>query len=410
MIKKITYLKPTPPEPTFEKPHIQLDWLWGRYVQRYKNKKTRDACLARLEAYKRVMTEVHGYDDRLVKDNRFYLSVHWDYFALYNAEKYWRSRGLSSQTIHSYIKALRNLMQYAARNGLTSVVEFLDPRVNAGKRETKRREAYDDQELEFIRKVISPTIKYVTRILAGYKPTGVGTDPRSGKAWRDSAHKSSGKWIRFDGSGIGWTHWDNLVWYFENVMNCRPVVQHKIHGAKISPIFWQAANKYHGGPSVVWLRLGVAPLIDSKLIVPLAIKLALETGLNPESICKLKRNCYRDSHPLTGLPYIRYYKERSTGEKDLHLALFDADNQDDYHLLQKQSEIIKRTIRTIIKLTEPLVGNARKEDRDYLFLMEAIKRRNSNEVFRLNGHTIHHWVKGLKNKAKKTVRTVFQRA
>lgn len=360
-MRKVSRLSAKPPEPTPENPYAQLDWVWERANHHYRNEKTRANNQYRLAAYKRFLAEEHGSDERLRDDPRFRLAVHWDHFALYNAANYWRSQGYTSYTVQNYLHGLRIVLHYAAARGLTPVTDFIEPEAGSLQRETKIREAYEDEELAVIREVITNATKYAMRVVAGYKPTGVGKDPRrvAGQAY---VHP-----------GEGWACWDNMVWYFENVLQCRPFYQTKENRER-HPQFSSAAYTHYGGPSAVWRRLGVAPLIDSSLVFPLAMKLAMETGLNSESILRLKRDCYRASHPLTDLPFIRYYKERSKGEKDLHVALLDNPHQADLHLLPKQSEIIRRTVELILKLTEPLVAEAREEDKGYLMLVHSSRR------------------------------------
>ncbi len=57
--------------------------------------------------------------------------------------------------------------------------------------------------------------------------------------------------------------------------------------------------------------------------MPLLVELMSETGLNMESALSLKRDCFNEAHPLTGLPFLEYEKPRSGGEKELHVALYD---------------------------------------------------------------------------------------
>jgi len=360
-MRNVSRLSPKPPEPTRENPYAQLDWVWERYCRRYENKATRATHYAFLSAYKKFLAKAHGFDDRLREDPRFHLSVHWDQFVLYNAEKYWRSKGLSSYTVIGYLRVLRAVAHFAAATGLTSVRDFFEPETGIGQRETKIRESYEDKELEMLRREITEATKYAMRILAGYKSTGAGKDPGVGKK------------IVNNRTGRGWACWDNIVWYFENVLNCRPFLSVTANKSRHAQFITAACNHYDG-MSGVWRRLGVTPVIDSNLIFPLVLKLAMETGLNRDAILGLKRDCYRNSHPLTGLPYVRYYKERSKGEMELHVVLFDGHNQADFHLLPKQSEIIRRTMELILQLTEPLVCRASEEDKNYLLLVE----RNSH--------------------------------
>lgn len=394
MSKKVTRLRPTPPEPTAESPYAQLDWVWRRYVRRYTNEATRLSTVRRLSEYKHFLGDKHGYDERLAKDPRFYLSVHWDYFALQNAEKYWRSRGYAEYTIQSRVKVLRRVMNFAASENLTSVSFFIDPQLNEPQRETSQRAAYNEEELEFIRRAITPAVTHAKAIVAGYMRTRAGRDPRTPRGWNfRSENKLAGKVQSLADITGGWKSWENMVWYFENILDCQPFRQTYALRDKHES-FCRAASEYHGGIDAVWRKLGVATLIDINLIVPLSMKLAWETGLNSETIYRLNRDCYRESHPLTGLPYLRYYKERSTGDKDLHLTLLDSSSQSDIHFLQKQSEIIKNTISLILKLTEPLVATAKEEDKNILLLVQvssAGSDRPVGEVQRLNKNKIYAW-------------------
>lgn len=378
-----------PPIPTFENPHAQLDWIWERFTKRYENPKTVESFKSRLAFYKRFLTEANGYDERLKKDPRFYLEVYWDHFAIFNAEKFWTAAGYSSATIHAAVKTLRSVIHFAAEEGLTPVTEFLSPRVNVT-RETNRRDAYSDEEIDCIRRILGKEIQFSVRVARGYQRTGIGDDPRG---------QGSGE----SGNG-GWTKWENMVWFFENVMQCKAAHANETvrnTGAEGCRSFFSAASHYHGSVDAVWQKLGVSPVISSNLLIPLVMKLALETGLNPESIMNLKRDCYNESHPLTGLPYITYYKKRSGGEKQLHLAFLKGENQANLHLLSKQSEVIRRTIGTILDLTAPLVEMAFEEDKNYLLLFRKTRRPGPNLVGRLALENVQAWASEVKKKFRK---------
>jgi hypothetical protein len=198
------------PEPTFEAPHLQIDWVWQRFMRRYENVSTLKGLKINLSAYKRFLNAVNGYDERLKVDSRFFLSVNWDFFAIHNAEKFWReSTRLSSVTVGDYVRSLRQVIEFAAEEGLTAVRDFSRPSLCAVPEGTDH-EAYDEQELILIRPIIQEGVSHASKIAAGYAASGVGRDPRSlvcspnmGEQWEN------------------WKDWENMVWYFENVMNCR---------------------------------------------------------------------------------------------------------------------------------------------------------------------------------------------
>jgi hypothetical protein len=133
------------------------------------------------------------------------------------------------------------------------------------------------------------------------------------------------------------------------------------------------------------------------------MKLAWETGLNPESVLSLKRDCFRDSHELTGQAYLSYYKERSTGDKQLHLALLDTKNprrqQADLQMMPKQSAVIRRTIDLIKEVTERLLPYAAKEDRQFLFLFQPLNAKQSlvSTAVRITSRRVVSWAASIRD-------------
>ncbi|HWT03140.1 MAG TPA: hypothetical protein VN256_23010 [Pyrinomonadaceae bacterium] len=377
MIAKVSGMSATPPEPTEAEPYVQLYWLCERFARRYALEGTKISHRNAMSAYVRFLRQAHGYDERLAADPRYFLSVHCDQFTLYSFDKYWRSVGHSTATVTTRVLSLRQMFNYGAEKKLTAADYFYLPTLDYRGCRGEFRDAYEAEELEFIWRKFKPEIDYARRIAAGYRPTGAGRDPR-----REPRRQRP------------WAEWENVVWYFENVLDCRPFMattkSYHHHGG-----FLSAAHKYYGGVKGVWRRLGVAPMIDFFIILPLAMKLCWETGLNSESLLGLKRDCFREAHPLTNLPYLRYFKQRSTGEKDLHLHLFDAPNKADLSLEAKQSVVIGKTIELIKKLTEPLVGKAADEIKDCLFIYQhwrGIAPHPGNIVL-LSSKNISRWAK-----------------
>lgn len=400
MKSRRTLIAATPPEPTLLNPYAQLDWLFERFARRYKNEESKEVLRNTVRAFKRFLRATAGYDERLAEDPRFYLSVHCHPFVLYDIYEYWSDLGYASHTRATRLASLRTLLNFAAEKGLTPTSVFFFPRLEQGKRETLHREAYETKELELIWCSFSPIFDYARRVAAGYKPTGVGSDPRRESCGK---HPSRGEAQgAHSGASAGWS-WENFVWYFENEMKCRPVVADK-QGYAMHGKFFAAAVAHYGSVIEVWRRLGVAPLIDVNLITPLAMKLCWETGLNTGSLLSLKRDCFREQHPLTGQPYLLYYKERSSGEKQLHLNLLDTPGQAQMPLWRKQSQVIRRTVELILKLTEPLVSEAKESDKDLLFIYQAqkslINSKPPGSVIRLRSANIARWGKPLLQKLK----------
>jgi integrase len=278
--------------------------------------------------------------------------------------------------------------------GLIPEVSFCAPDFGELRRTTLVREAFDDREMELILRIFRPLFQYANRVANGYRRTGVGMNPT-----RSDRRKSTGKNEVAPKPNRRWRDWDNVVWYFENRMNCMPVPYRELSGDEHSKLL--GACGYFGGLVEIYRRLGVTVNIDVHLIAPLAFKLCWETGLNPETLLTLKRDCFHEEHALTRLPYLRYYKARSTGEKDLHLGLFDFASEVQVSLEYKQATVIRRTIELIRKLTAPLVERADPGLQSYLFLYEAGAPGLQHKIVRLNVKAVSHWTGTLRRRLKK---------
>ncbi|MDD9177464.1 site-specific integrase [Aliivibrio sp. A6] len=78
------------------------------------------------------------------------------------------------------------------------------------------------------------------------------------------------------------------------------------------------------------------------------LKMAQVLGMNLNPILDLDIDDYQEHHPLTNKPCLTYWKERSTGEKMLHLDLFHADLQ---WLTTSQNYFVADVFSEVIKLT-----------------------------------------------------------
>ncbi|MDQ3801445.1 MAG: hypothetical protein M3384_18640 [Acidobacteriota bacterium] len=389
------------PEPTLENPYAQIDWVWRRFMRRYNNPNTLEGIASHLTAYKRYLKAAGSSGEQSLKtDPRFFLAAHWDRMAIYNAEKYWRSRKLSDPTIQGYVYTLRAVVEYAAEINLIAVKHFVHPETHSAGNGTYGA-AYSDAELNIIDRLISEGLQYAKKIVNGYCRTGVGSDPR--KIHRDGATTEN-----------GWTEWDNVVWYFENVLNCKTVIAGRVVDKLVlkekAPAafreFVRLAGKHQGGIKAVWERLGVAPIIDKSVILPVMMCLARETGLNTDAIINLSRDCYKKSHPATGFPYVEYFKQRSTGEKQLHLKLLDdGDEESAPHFSPNRSEVVRRCIELLLDLTEPLVADASRQDKNSLMLIQVRRQTPASRfrVQRIDKAFLHSWSVAVRSKLKKSV-------
>jgi integrase len=387
------------PLPTTDNPHAQLDWIFKDKSLLYSNQGSQENYLSALAFYKRFLSHTHNYSAQLEKDPRFFLAREWDVFALHKVKTWLDATNiagedgyLSSYTVLGTMSSLRQTMAHAYEHSYIKK-PVINVSMPGAVRETSSHTAYSLDEYEQIFRVLTPLIKLSRDLVKPYVPTGKGTDPSK---LRRAGLKRGDRLL-----GQGWNCWgegadhsivrqeDNLRWYFENVMRCVPLSASPRNIKHLQ--FFLTAARLSGGLKQLYYSWGVSYSIDGDVILPLVVELASETGLNVESVLSLKRDCFKEAHPLTGLPFMEYTKPRSGGQKELHTSLYNDRSQDVIGLKQRQSRIISNSIRTILELTEPLVSRAHKEDGEYLFLFEPRPGKSTRSVQRLNLSAVTHW-------------------
>ncbi|MBF4283947.1 site-specific integrase [Vibrio anguillarum] len=95
------------------------------------------------------------------------------------------------------------------------------------------------------------------------------------------------------------------------------------------------------------------------------LKMAQVLGMNLNPILDLEIDDYQKNHPLTNKPCLTYWKERSTGEKMIHLDLFQADLQ---WLSISQKQFVETVFNEVIKLTSESRKYAPDEISNRLFI------------------------------------------
>lgn len=405
MSKIIEFRLPLP-EPTLENPHAQVDWIFKEKMSLYENDETQANYRAGLTFYIRFLQETNNYNPLLEGDPRFYIKDEWDVMALHKVKQWIEATNiqgtddyLTSYTLVSNFSAIRQAMEYAYEHNYINqpVINVVMP---SGVRETSLRTAYSNEEYTAIFNAVSPLIQFSKGLLRDYRRTGKGRDPRNierqgvGRGEKISGQGWSCLIRNFNGDGHV-PRDDNMRWYFENVMECVPLPGTPENKEK-HRVFFASATNIHGGLNKLYRKWGVSSFIDQDVIMPLVVKLISETGLNVESLLSLKRDCFKEAHPLTQLPYLEYEKPRSGGERELHVIQYDkAEDDDSMALGQRQSQIISKTVKTILALTEPLVKLAPEEDRNYLFLYQSSGGNSFGKVQVVNGKVITNWTQGI---------------
>ncbi|MFE4115791.1 site-specific integrase [Priestia sp. YIM B13448] len=388
-------LKERLPDPTIENPYVQVDFIFQLIASQKHNVSTQSNYKSASTFYKKYLQETYNYDERLKNDPRFYLHKYWDEFALVKVKSYIdqnnirENKGyLTSHTIVGHFSAIRNVMEEAVSNKVTAAKNIFIVPIGEGIRETENNQAYSEKEMECVTEALRRELQYSYKVLRkdGYKKTGVGRDPR--------AYENNGT----EGKA-GWGSIDNFRWYFENVLECEPIIGTSENKKKHKSFIEYAPRKYFkelGGLPGIYKGWGVTPFIDLEVIMPLVTKLALETGLNPNSIYELNVNCYGEQHPLSGVPYLKYYKLRSGGEKEIHLSLDkEIKNSTVKEFRHKQAQVIKKTIQAVLELTKEVRKDAPENMKEKLFLYQSTSQRCLGEVRLINSKTTSSWCQNI---------------
>ncbi|ESE41668.1 site-specific integrase [Shewanella decolorationis] len=120
----------------------------------------------------------------------------------------------------------------------------------------------------------------------------------------------------------------------------------------------------------------------SARIFPYFLKLMRVTAINKEVALELEVDDFEECHRLTNKPCLRYWKERSTGAKELHLDIFKAKLQ---WLSTKQKQTVRDVFSNVIKLTEDIRFNSKSTIGNKLFIYESDGRNISDSILQFNG-------------------------
>jgi Phage integrase family len=386
------------PKPTLERPYAQIDFIFQQVANVKHNKATQNNYKSANTFYKKFLEVTHNYDPRLVQDPRFFINRYWDELSLTKVKTYIEQNNvrsteeyLTSHTLVGYFSAIKNVMLEAVNNKLTASNDIFIVPFPKAIRETEQNTAYSQSELDRIDEAVNEEVRHSLRIISkkGYEKTGVGNDPRLNKHSIKSPED-------------GWGNQENLRWYFENVLDCNPIVG-DIENKKKHINFVDYAPRVYfkdiGGLSGIYRKWGVTPYIDSNIIMPLLAKLAIETGLNPQSLYELNIDCYGEKHPLSGVPYLRYFKARSGGEKEFHVSVdTDEKNLEIKQFRYNQARVIEKTINRVIEVTKDIRENAPEKLRQKLFLYQSTSQRQLGKIGVINTNVATSWCKRIVEK------------
>lgn len=296
------------------------------------------------------------------------------------------SGAIGSHSAHGIMACTRKMMKRALKIKGIGFTSFVDVEGFDTQRDTDEYRPYPAHIRDELQNACEREMQDTNRLAADYVPFNGGSDPID----------ENGNIRRGAGS------LENARWIFENKLNCQRLSKtfadmndpyEKGFGQIISNASESIADIYKG-----W---GVIYEYTSRLIAPYVIRLAQVTGLNADSLKTLDMNDFIEKHEITNRPYLRYWKERSDGEKFMHLDLMKADFT---WLTVAQSVEIKKIFDDVTFLTRQIRKNADLSIKNRLFIYESRKNNEYRKVKTLEDSVVlnvimHKFAKdhGLKN-------------
>lgn len=212
---------------------------------------------------------------------------------------------------------------------------------------------YSSSERRRISLSVDEDILRYNALAQTYESSGIGEDPlgKDGKVKR------------------GCSTLDNVRWIFENKLGCTVIgYNEKDNGDPYVWAFLNIINRLGVSFRDLVESWGIHYRVDSWVIAPYAIKLAQVTGLNTDSLKFLDLDDYEAKHPLTGRACLKYWKERSDGEKLMQLDIFDAEIA---WLTTSQSKAVAQIFEDVKSLTAGFRDAAPKDIRNKLFIWQS---------------------------------------
>ncbi|HDR9355953.1 TPA: hypothetical protein QDB44_001806 [Burkholderia vietnamiensis] len=439
------------PEPTFEKPLVQIEWMFEQFENENIEPYASSIRWAK-NTYIKFVIETNASYPELEKDRRFYLSRYWEHDALSNFNDWLVKRDdIVSKTRYSAHKIVRTVMRLAYSLRIIDTVVY-NAALPKGVPETNQKSAYESEEEELANAAIARWVGLANSILLGYKATGKGIPFRTkkfdlpplvidgktysadeatehfGVSYKRISERLRTGWTAAQAVGIepfptfakvenfevegvvydslkdagkrygvshrvistrlqkGYSpeqsvgitpfyvpHKDEraLLWLFENEFDCDAKKMYDV----IYREKWHLTQSYGCQLNRIrslFMRWGVWPFIDDRLIMPLAAELAIVSGLNVEALKKLDIDSFQKQHRLTGQPVIAYVKNRSANstraaDRELHVPIIEEIFPD-----KKTAEQIEKLFSMVIRLTSEIRKLAPADIANRLFIFEDV--------------------------------------
>ena len=338
--------------PSEKEPFIQVEQLFACQSLTVASTSSRRNYLNACNIFVKFLTRTYG-NEPFVITNKFDEHIFCKYRKYLEQEII--NKSISSHSANSNFCLVRiTLNRLIMIDGMS--LKFFDSIGFQTSRETELKKPFSKKErvqiLEAIEKAISDSRTY----LLPYVKSGIGKNPL------DKNEKIK----------RGFSNLENARWLFENKLDCNPVYYNT---AKTQPelrflrIVENSDKKLHE----VYREWGVRPILNADIILPYLLKLAQVSGLNLDSLINLEIDDYVDCHPATLRPCLRYWKERSNGQKEYHLDLFKSKLT---WLNNGQAKVIKWIFEEMLLLTQKIrqeIKNTNLESKLFIFQSVSCK-------------------------------------
>lgn len=274
------------------------------------------------------------------------------------------SNEMSPNTVPTILSAIRKMLDRAISLKDFNFYSYCNVGFSTRGRTTDAYKPYTLSERASIHDAIQNEIDDILLLLKPYEVTGFGENP-IGKNDQIISGKST---------------LENARYLFENDLNCLPVYFNSVDTVS-GNAFLSIVTKHEIGLHELYKSWGVLSRIDMNTLSPFLFRLAQITGMNADPLCDLTIDDLVMSHETTQMPCLRYWKERSTGQKELHLDLFDAKLQ---WLTKKQGIEVKQIFENIIKLTSNFRSDASEDINRDLFIYKSSGSATFNKVISLS--------------------------
>jgi integrase len=164
-----------------------------------------------------------------------------------------------------------------------------------------------------------------------------------------------------------------LLWMFENEFGCDALAMYEDFSRVRNRLTAVCTMKRL---STLFIRWGVWPHVDDRIIMPLALELCMLTGLNVEALKELQVDSYQKEHTLTRQPVISYHKRRSgsstrSEDRELHLEVLE---MEEHYLADSVVERVEKVVGLVLALTSKIRNDAPSEIARRLFIFEDVER------------------------------------